>query len=66
MRDRFVQMIRREAEHAQKGQKALIQAKFNSLVDVNICEELYAASAAGVRIELVIRGVCILRPGLRG
>ena len=66
MRDRFVALIRREAAHAQQGKKALIQAKFNSLVDVDICEELYQASAAGVKIELVIRGVCILRPGVVG
>jgi polyphosphate kinase len=73
MRRRFVEWIRREAEHAReaaaRGESApggRIVAKFNSLVDQGICDELYAASQAGVEIELIVRGMCILRPGVPG
>ena len=73
MRKRFVEWIRREAEHAReakaRGEGAeggRIVAKFNSLVDQGICDELYAASQAGVEIELIVRGMCILRPGVPG
>ncbi len=72
MRSGFVALIRREAEHAKsvsvKRGKASgrIIAKFNSLVDQGICDELYAASQAGVQIDLIVRGMCILRPGVPG
>jgi len=62
MRDAFVERIRREAEHARAGRPARIIAKMNALVDRSLIEELYAASAAGVRIDLIVRGVCCLRP----
>jgi polyphosphate kinase len=58
--------IDREAEHARGGRKAQIFAKLNSLEDTRICEHLYRASAAGVPIDLVVRGICILRPGVVG
>lgn len=63
MRERFVEWIRREAGHGRKGR---IIAKFNSLVDTAMCDELYAASRAGVQIDLVVRGMCILRAGVKG
>lgn len=66
MRDTFVKWIRREAENAKAGIGGKIMAKLNSLVDVGIAEELYAASQAGVEIDLIVRGVCILRPGVPG
>jgi polyphosphate kinase len=59
-------LIRREIEHAQAGQGGHIRAKMNALVDPAIIALLYEASQAGVRIELVIRGMCSLRPGLPG
>ena len=66
MRNRFVEWIRFEAEQAEQGEPAHIVAKFNSLVDPAIVEELYAASQAGVKIELIVRGMCILRAGVPG
>ncbi len=66
MRDRFVLKIRREAEHARAGQEARITAKMNALQDPKIIDELYAASQAGVKIELFVRGFCCLRPGVPG
>ncbi len=61
-----VTLIEREAAHAKAGRPALIVAKVNSLLDKNIIEALYRASQAGVHIELIVRGACALRPGVRG
>jgi polyphosphate kinase len=66
LRDRVVHLIRREALQKASGQRAGIVAQFNSLTDTAIIEELYAASAAGVPITLIVRGVCCLRPGVPG
>jgi len=64
MRDRFVDLIRREATHAEEGREARIVAKLNRLEDPEIVEELYRASRAGVDIDLIVRDICRLRPGL--
>lgn len=66
MRKRFVELIRREAEHAQAGRPAGIYAKMNQLQDPAIIRELYRASQAGVPITLNVRGLCCLRPGVPG
>jgi polyphosphate kinase len=66
MRDRLIELIDVEIERASKGKKALIMAKVNSLVDVALIEKLYEASRAGVKIELNVRGICTLRPGVKG
>ena len=58
--------IAREAEHARRGRPARIIAKMNALLDRNIVQELYRASQAGVEIDLIVRGICALRPGIRG
>jgi polyphosphate kinase len=66
MRERFVELIGREAENARAGRPARIVAKFNQLEDLPICEALSDASQAGVQIDLIIRGFCCLRPGVPG
>lgn len=66
LRQRTVSLIRQEAENARQGRPAKIIAKMNSLVDTEIITELYAASRAGVEIQLIVRGICCLRPGLPG
>src|SRR5438093_215642 len=66
LRDGLVQRIRREAAHARAGRPARIIAKMNGLVDRRLIEELYRASEAGVRIDLIVRGMCCLRPGVAG
>jgi polyphosphate kinase len=66
MRDRMVALIQREIDHAQSGKPAFIRAKMNSLVDAGMIRALYAAAQVGVQIELVIRGICCLRPGVQG
>ncbi len=66
MRDRFLELIARESDHARSGQKARIIAKMNSLVDQPMIESLYDASRAGVDIDLIVRGICCLRPGVPG
>jgi len=66
MRERFILKIRREVEHARAGREARIVAKMNALQDAKIIDELYAASQAGVKIELFVRGFCCLRPGVAG
>ncbi|WP_017524672.1 polyphosphate kinase 1 [Pusillimonas noertemannii] len=66
LHDTMVALIRREAEAAAAGRKARIMAKMNSLLEPTIIEELYKASQAGVRIDLVVRGACALRAGVPG
>ena len=66
LHERLVAKIQREAENARQGLPARIVAKLNSLVDEKIIEALYAASAAGVKIDLIVRGICCLRPGAPG
>jgi polyphosphate kinase len=64
MRDRFLELIKREIENVQNGFSGRIVAKMNALVDPQIISALYEASRAGVQIDLIIRGICCLRPGL--
>ena len=66
LRDRFLKLIERERRRAESGQAAEVRAKMNSLVDEEIIRALYDASRAGVRIRLNVRGICCLRPGLKG
>jgi polyphosphate kinase len=66
MHRRVIEMIRREARHAQQGRPARIVAKMNGLVEEQVIRALYAASQAGVRIDLIVRGACALRPGVPG
>ena len=61
-----LEQIQREAEHAANGRPARIIAKMNSLLDKNVIEALYRASQAGVKIDLTVRGMCSLRPGVPG
>jgi polyphosphate kinase len=66
MRERVVALIDREREHARAGRPARIVVKMNALVEPSVVDALYLASQAGVTIELAIRGICCLRPGLPG
>ena len=66
MRARFLELIAREAEHAAAGRPARIVGKMNALVDEETIDALYRASQAGVEIDLIVRGICCLRPGLAG
>ncbi|MGM0516986.1 MAG: polyphosphate kinase 1 [Pseudomonadota bacterium] len=62
----MLERIRRETAHARAGRKGLIRAKMNALIERRVIEALYEASQAGVRIELIVRGVCCLKPGIPG
>jgi polyphosphate kinase len=66
LRETLVRLIDEEMQHARAGRKAQIWAKLNALVDDQIIRKLYEASGAGVKVDLVIRGICCLRPGVRG
>jgi polyphosphate kinase len=66
LRDRVLRLIQRERQRAEAGHPAEIRAKMNSLVDEDIIRALYEAANAGARIRLAVRGVCCLRPGLKG
>jgi polyphosphate kinase len=66
LRDELAERIRREASRAKAGRPARIIAKMNSLLDRKLIEELYAAGAAGVQIDLIVRGICCLRPEVPG
>ena len=66
LHDGLLEAIRREARHARSGKRAHIIAKMNSLVERGLIEALYAASRAGVKIDLIVRGMCTLRPGVPG
>lgn len=66
MKKRFIELINREAEHAREGKEATIIAKMNALCDPEIIATLYEASAAGVKIKLIVRGICSLKVGIKG
>lgn len=66
LRDRMLALIERETAHAEKGRPAGIAAKINRLTDLDIIDALYRASQAGVKIDLIVRGSCMLRPGVAG
>jgi len=66
MRERVIELIERERQHAENGMPARIIVKMNALVEATVIDALYRASQAGVSIDLMIRGICCLRPGLPG
>ena len=66
MHERFLELIEREMNLAMNGGSGRIVAKMNSLVDATVIDALYRASQAGVEIDLIVRGICCLRPGMRG
>ena len=66
LRDRMLELIRREIDHCKAGRNGRIVAKMNALVDPKIIVTLYEASQAGVQVDLIVRGICCLRPGLPG
>ena len=66
MAESFLRLIRREQEHAQAGRPAHIVAKMNALLEPAIIQALYQASQAGVEVDLIVRGISILRPGVKG
>ena len=66
LKDRFLSLINREKDYAQKGRESHIIAKLNALCDKDVIMALYEASAAGVKIELIVRGICCLKTGIPG
>jgi polyphosphate kinase len=66
MRERFIALVERETAHAREGRPARMIAKMNALADPAMVAALYAASQAGVEIDLIVRGICCLRPGVEG
>lgn len=66
LREKMIQLIQREAENVKQNKPAHIIAKVNSLTDLQTIHELYKAAQAGVKIDLIIRGICMLRPGIEG
>jgi polyphosphate kinase len=64
--EKMIALIDREAEHVRQGREGRIIAKMNALLDKNVIQALYRASQAGVEIDLIVRGICALRPGVRG
>lgn len=66
LRKKFISLIKREENNAKHGKDARVIAKINSLVDEEIIQALYDASTAGVKIQLIVRGICCLRPGIKG
>ena len=66
LRDRLLEMIAKEAENAKNGEPARIIIKVNSLTEQRLVQALYKASQAGVKIDLIVRGICTLRPGIKG
>lgn len=66
LRQRFQELVEREIEHARAGHEAHLILKMNALVDPKIIRALYRASQAGVKVQLLVRGICCLRPGLPG
>lgn len=66
LRKKFLKLVHRETKNAKEGRQAYIRAKMNSLCDQEMIEALYEASAAGVKIQLLIRGICCLRAGIKG
>ena len=65
LRQKFLDLIDREIQASTPGDRGLIMAKLNALQDPAICQALYRASQAGVRVKLNIRGICVLRPGIK-
>lgn len=66
LRDKFNALLDREVEHKRKGRPARVIAKFNRLADLQIIEKLYEVSRAGVEVDLIVRGICMLRPSIPG
>src|SRR4029453_7789383 len=66
LRRRMMELIQRETEYAEAGQPAHIIAKVNRLTDLDTIEALYRASQVGVKIDLIVRGACMIRPGVPG
>lgn len=66
LKSTLIDLIKNETEHAKEGRKAYIAMKCNGLIDSDVITELYRASQAGVKVELNVRGLCCLRPGVKG